>query len=65
MKNKLFLHLIFFCLDPCILISNEESDENHEWFKYVIQDTCGFHLGFHWISKLKHVTNSAIFLLEE
>ena len=22
---------------------------------------CGFHLGFHWVSKLMHVTNLAIF----
>ena len=35
--------------------------ENNEWFWYVIQSTCGFHLCFHWISKLLHVTKLAIF----
>ena len=47
----------FFCFDAWILISNEESDENNEWFGYDIQNTCGFHLGFHWVSTLMHVTN--------
>ena len=51
----------FFCFDAWILISNEESDENNVWFGYDIQNTCGFHLGFHWVSKLMHVTNLAIF----
>ena len=32
------------------------------WFGYDIQNTCGFHLGFHWVSKLMHVTNLAIFI---
>ena len=50
----------FFCFDAWILISNEESDENNVWFGYDIQNTCGFHLGFHW-PKLMHVTNLAIF----
>ena len=31
------------------------------WFGYDIQNTCGFHLGFHWVSKLMHMTNLAIF----
>ena len=51
----------FFCFDAWILISNEESDENKVWFRYDIQNMCGFHLGFHWVSKLMHVTNLAIF----
>ena len=52
----------FFCFDAWILISNKESDENNVWFGYDIQNTCGFHLGFHWVSKLKHVTNLAILI---
>ena len=55
------LNFNFFCFDAWILISNEESDENNVWFGYDIQNTCGFHLGFHWVSKLMHVTNLAIF----
>ena len=51
----------FFCFNAWPLISNEESDEKNVWFGYDIQNTCGFHLGFHWVSKLMHVTNSAIF----
>ena len=51
----------FFCFDAWILISNEDSDENNVWFGYDIQNKCGFHLGFHWVSKLMHVTNLAIF----
>ena len=43
-------------------MSNEESDENNVWFGYDIQNTCGFHLGFHWVSRLMHVTNLAIFI---
>ena len=27
---------------------------------YDIQNTCGFHLGFHWVSKLMHVTNLSV-----
>ena len=42
-------------------MSNEKTDENHGWFWYVIQSTCGFHLCFHWVSKIMHVTNLAIF----
>ena len=42
-------------------MSNEKTDENHAWFWYVIQCTCGFHLCFHRVSKLMHVTNLAIF----
>ena len=53
--------LNFFCFDAWILISNEESDESNVWFGYDIQNTCGFHLGFHWVSKLMHVTNLANF----
>ena len=30
---------------------------------YDIQTTCGFHLGFHWVSKLVHVMNLAIKLM--
>ena len=52
----------FFCFDAWILISNEESDENNVWFGYDIQNTCGFLLGFHWVSKLMHVTNLGIFI---
>ena len=55
------LNFNFFCFDAWILISNEESDENNVWFGYDIQNTSGFHLGFHWVSKLMHVTNLAIF----
>ena len=33
-------------------MSNEKTDGNHAWFWYVIQNTCGFHLCFHWVSKL-------------
>ena len=44
-----------------MLISNEESHENNVWFGYDIQNTCGFHLGFHWVSKVMHVTNLSIF----
>ena len=45
-------------------MSNEKTDENHAWFRYMIQRTCGFHLCFHWVSKLTHVhvTNIAIFI---
>ena len=57
--NRLMFN--FFCFDAWILISNEESDENNVWFGYDSQNTCGFHLGFHWVSKLMHVTNLAIF----
>ena len=46
-----------------VLISNEESDENNVWFGYDIQNMCGFHLGFHWVSKHMHVTNLAIIFL--
>ena len=28
----------------------------------ISKNTCGFHLGFHWVSKLMHVTNLAIFI---
>ena len=35
--------------------------ENHTWFWYVIENTCGFHLCFDWVSKLMYVTNLAIF----
>ena len=42
-------------------MSDEKTDENNAWFCYVIQNTCGFHLRFHWVSKLMHVTNLAIF----
>ena len=59
-KNSVLM-FNFFCFDAWILISNEESDENNVWFGYDIQNTCGFHLGFHWVSKLMHVTNLAIF----
>ena len=52
----------FFCFDAWVLISNEESDENNVWFGYDIQNICGFHLGFHWVSKPMHVTNLAIFI---
>ena len=41
-------------------MSNERTNENHALFWYVIQGTCGFHLYFHWVSKLKHVLNLAI-----
>ena len=51
----------FFCFDAWILISNEESDENNVCFGYDIQNTCDFHPGFHWVSKVMHVTNLAIF----
>ena len=51
---------ISFVLMCKILISNEESDENIVWFRYDIQNTCSFHLGFHWVSKLMHVTNLSI-----
>ena len=44
-----------------ILISNEESDENNEWFGYDIQNKCGFHLGFHWSSKVMHAMNLSSF----
>ena len=44
-------------------MSDEQTDENHAWFGYVIQDKCDFHLGFHWVSKLIHVTNLAIELM--
>ena len=44
----------FFCFDAWILISNEESDENNVWFRYDIQNTCGFHLGFHWVDTQAH-----------
>ena len=27
-----------------------------------IQNMCGFHLGYHWVSKLMHVMNLAIFI---
>ena len=50
-----------FCFDPEILMSNEKTDENHAWFWYVVQSTCDFHLCFHWVSELMHVTNLAIF----
>ena len=30
---------------------------------YVIRKKCGFHLCFHWVSKLMHVTNLAIFFI--
>ena len=43
------------CFDPWNLMSNEKTDENQVWFWYVIQNTCGFHLCFHWVSKLMHV----------
>ena len=45
------------------MICNEESNENDVLFGHDIQNTCGFHPGFHWVSKLMHVTNLAIFLL--
>ena len=45
-KNSVMFN--FFCFGAWILISNEESDENNVWFGYEIQNTCGFHLGFHW-----------------
>ena len=64
-KDANFLNSVLmfnlFCFDAWILISNEESDENNVWFRYDLQNTCGFHLGFHWVSKLMHVTNLAIF----
>ena len=59
-KNSVLM-FNFFCFDAWILISNEESNENNVWFGYDIQNTCGFHLGFHLVSKLMHVTNLAIF----
>ena len=31
-------------------------------FGHDIQNRCGFHLGFHWVSKLVHVTNLAFFI---
>ena len=43
-------------------MSNEKTNENHALFWYVIQSTCGFHLCFHWVSKVKHVLNLAIFI---
>ena len=58
------LKTMFLCLISFVLMresSNDESDENNMWFGYDIQNTCGFHLGFHWVSKLMHVTNLAIF----
>ena len=55
------LRYYLFCFDPQILMSNEKTDEKHVWFWNVIQSTCGFHLCFHWVSKLMHVTNLAIF----
>ena len=57
-KNSVLMFNLF-CFDAGILISNEESDENNVWFGYDIQNMCGFHLGFHWVSKLMHVTNLA------
>ena len=39
-----------------ILISNKESDENNVLFGYNIQNKCGFHLGFHWVSRCMHLT---------
>ena len=64
-KDANFLNSVlmfnFFCFNAWLLISNEESDEKNVWFGYDIQNTCGFHLGFHWVSKLMHVTNLAIF----
>ena len=64
-KDANFLNSVLmfnlFCFDAWILISNEESDEKNVWFRYDLQNTCGFHLGFHWVSKLMHVTNLAIF----
>ena len=43
-----------------MLISNEESDENNVWFGYDNQNTCAFHLGFHWVLEVMHVTNLSI-----
>ena len=43
------------------MVSTEESDENNMWFGYDIQNTCVSDLGFHWVSKLMHMTNLAIF----
>ena len=61
-KNSVLM-FNFFCFGMMreILISNEESDENNVWFGYDIQNTCGFYLGFRWVSKLMHVANLAIF----
>lgn len=44
------LKFYFFGFDAWIYTSNEESDENNVRFGYDIQNTCGFHLGFHWVS---------------
>ena len=52
----------FSFFDAWILVSNEESDENNVWFGFDTQNTCVFHLGFHWVSNLMHVTNLAIFI---
>ena len=47
------LVLNFFCFDALIL----KCKKTMTWFWYVIQSTCGFH----WVSKLMHMTNLAIF----
>ena len=31
--------------------------KNHSWFGNVIQNKCDFHVVFHWVSKLRHLTN--------
>ena len=52
--------ILFMCSICLVFMSNEKTDKNHAWFWYVIQNTYGCHICFHWALILMRVTNLAI-----
>ena len=59
--KTLFLGLISFVLMRKSLYPKRNVMKTTYGFGYDIQITCGFYLGFHWVSKVVHVTNLSTF----